>query len=170
MVGDLLDASRLEGGIFSLNRRPVDLVDLVHTVVETTKGEREAIQTRTPGELMLEADPTRLTQALQNLVGNAIQHNPDGVPVLVSVGQRQAGDGPVAVIEVHDEGPGIAADLLPHLFVRHSAHGDTAGLGLGLYLARGIATAHDGELTASSEPGKGTTFTLTLPIGDSRTL
>jgi signal transduction histidine kinase len=68
------------------------------------------------------------------------------------------------VVEVHDEGPGIAPDLLPRLFTRHAVGGEAAGLGLGLYLARGIAAAHGGDLTVQSEIGKGTTFTLTLPM------
>jgi signal transduction histidine kinase len=86
------------------------------------------------------------------------------VPIVVSVGQRESDDGARAVIEVHDEGPGIEQELLSRLFVREAAGGETAGRGLGLYLAQGIATAHGGELTVASEAGKGTTFTLTLPL------
>jgi signal transduction histidine kinase len=145
------------------------LVDLVHGVVDGVKTDRSEIEVRAPGELILEADAARLTQALQNLVGNAIQHTPAGVPVVVSVGQQQSEDGARAMVEVHDEGPGIPHDLLPRLFLRHAAGGDTAGLGLGLYLARGIATAHGGELAVDSEVGKGTTFTLTLPIREALT-
>jgi signal transduction histidine kinase len=166
MVQDLLDASRLEGGLFSLSRHPADLVDLVYGVVEPLKAERPEITVRAPEELVVSADAARLGQALQNLVGNAVQHTPDGVPVVVSVGQEQRDSTEWAVIEIRDDGPGIAADLLPRLFVRHATGGDRAGLGLGLYLARGIATAHGGELIVDSEVGTGTTFTLTLPIGD----
>ena len=164
MVGDLLDASRLEGGIFSVVCRTVDLVDLVCSVIDGAKTDRPEIEVRAPDELVLEADAARLTQAVQNLVGNAIQHTPAGVPIVVSLGERGRDDGVWAVVEVHDEGPGIPQDLLPRLFLRHAAGGDTAGLGLGLYLARGIATAHGGELAVDSQVGKGTTFTLTLPI------
>jgi signal transduction histidine kinase len=166
MVTDLLDASRLDGGIFSVTRQPVDLVDLVHSVIERARVDRPEIVARTPKELTVEADAARLTQAVQNLLGNAVQHTPAGVPIVVSIGERQSEDGALAVIEVHDEGPGIAQDLLPRLFVRDTAGGETAGRGLGLYLAQGIATAHGGELTVQSEAGKGTTFTLTLPIRD----
>jgi signal transduction histidine kinase len=164
MVSDLLDASRLEGGIFSLNRQPADLVDLVHIVVETVRCDRPEIQMRTPDDLVAIVDPGRVTQALQNLIGNAIQHTPAGVPIIVSVGKRQDDAGPLAVIEVHDEGPGIEESLLPRLFARHAAAGEAAGLGLGLYLAHGIAVAHGGDLSVFSQPGAGTTFILTLPI------
>src|SRR5579884_3966833 len=166
MVTDLLDASRLDGGIFSLNRQRVDLVDLIHGVVDGAKADRPEIDVRAPQELIVEGDAARLSQAVQNLVGNAVQHTPDGVPVVVSVGRRRREDGEWAMVEVHDEGPGIPRDLLPGLFHRHASRGDTAGLGLGLYLARGIAEAHGGELTVHSEAGSGTTFTLMLPLGD----
>lgn len=166
MVGNLLDASRLDGGIFSLVCRPVDLVDVVHGVVDGAKSEHREIAVRAPGELVLQADAARLSQALQNLIGNAVQHTPGGVPIVVSVKERQSENGRQAVVEVHDEGPGIPQDVLPRLFVRHATSGDTAGLGLGLYLAHGIVSAHEGELTVDSDAGKGTTFTLTLPIRD----
>jgi signal transduction histidine kinase/transcriptional regulator with XRE-family HTH domain len=166
MVADLLDASRLDGGIFSVTRQRVDLVDLVHSVIDQARVDRREIEARTPDELAIEGDPARLSQAMQNLIGNAVQHTSGGVPIVVSIGERESGDGPLAVIEVHDEGPGIAPDLLSRLFVRDAAGGETAGRGLGLYLARGIATAHGGELTVDSEVGKGTTFTLTLPMGN----
>jgi signal transduction histidine kinase len=119
-----------------------------------------------PEELIVDADAARLTQALQNLVGNAMAHTPAGVPILVSVGRRASHAGTWATVEIHDEGPGIAPDFLPHLFLRYSSAGSTAGPGLGLYLARGIVAAHGGELTVDSQVGKGTTFTLTLPIRD----
>ena len=70
----------------------------------------------------------------------------------------------MAVITVQDSGPGIAPDLLPRLFARFSSGGDKNGLGLGLYLARGIAAAHGGTLAVDSTPGKGASFCLELPL------
>lgn len=169
MVSDLLDASRLEGGLFSVICRPLDLADLVHTIASAARIDRPEIEVRAPEELIVEADGARLAQALRNLIGNGVQHTPNGVPIVISVGQCTSDDGDRAVIEVHDEGPGIASDLLPQLFTRHVVGGDAAGLGLGLYLAHGIATAHGGELTVESEVGRGTTFTLMLPIAGNRT-
>lgn len=112
---------------------------------------------------MLQADPARLSQVVQNLVGNAIQHTPPGTSVVVKLGKEHRADGEWAVLDVHDEGPGIPGDLLPRLFTRHGAGAESAGLGLGLYLARGIAEAHGGTLTVESELGNGTTFHLALP-------
>jgi signal transduction histidine kinase/transcriptional regulator with XRE-family HTH domain len=165
MVNDLLDVSRLEGGIFSLARKSADLVELVRGVVESAKQDRPELEARVPDEsLTVNVDPGKITQALQNLVNNAVQHTPEGVPVVITVGVEQREEGEQALVEVRDEGPGISAELLPRLFTRHTAGGQSAGLGLGLYLARGIATAHGGDLTVQSEPGQGTTFTLRLPI------
>lgn len=165
MVSDLLDVSRLEGGLFSVTCRRFDLVDLVHDVVAEATPRRAEIQVRAPQELLVEADSARLAQALQNVVGNAVQHTPEGVPIVISVGKRTLDGCEWAMLEIHDEGPGIPSDLLPHVFERNvTGRGDGAGLGIGLYLARGIATAHGGELTVESEPGVGTTFTLMLPV------
>jgi two-component system OmpR family sensor kinase len=136
----------------------------VHRIGDAARTERPEVETRTPDELIVDADEARLTQALQNLIGNAIQHTPDGVPIYISVGPRADGERQWAQIEIHDEGPGIPPEVLPRLFGRHAAGGDSAGRGLGLYLARGIVDAHGGDLTVSSEPGEGTTFTLTLPL------
>jgi signal transduction histidine kinase len=111
------------------------------------------------GATRVEADPVRLRQALDNLVANAIRHAP-GEKVVVAIEQGDE----VVRISVSDRGPGIPAtehDRIFDLGVRLSV--DRAGSGLGLPLAHAIAVAHGGELTVSSRPGEGTTFTLALP-------
>ncbi len=118
---------------------------------------------RTPGYLVAEADANRLRQVLENLLSNALRHSPEGMPVIVEVTTQQRKDTTWAVITVQDAGPGIAPDLLPRLFTRFASEGNTKGLGLGLYLARGIAVAHGGTLTVDSTPGKGASFRLELP-------
>jgi signal transduction histidine kinase len=112
------------------------------------------------GATRVEADPVRLRQALDNLVANAIRHAP-GEKVVVAIEQGDE----VVRISVSDRGPGIPAtehDRIFDLGVRLSV--DRAGSGLGLPLAHAIAVAHGGELTVSSRPGEGTTFTLALPM------
>ena len=94
-----------------------------------------------------EADPERLRQALENRVGNALIHTPPDVPVVVEVARQTCEEGERAVLHVRDEGPGIAPSLLPTLFTRFTHGGRSPGLGLGLYLVRGIAEAHGGTLT-----------------------
>jgi signal transduction histidine kinase len=88
--------------------------------------------------------------------------------VRVEVGATHQTDQDLATITVSDQGPGISPEVLPRLFTRFAAGGATAGLGLGLYLAHGIALAHGGTLTAESTPGAGARFTLMLPVKQAR--
>lgn len=166
MVADLLDVSRLEGGIFSLNRRPTDLVALLCEVIDVSRVHRPEIQARLPEELIADIDPARITQAVQNLIGNAIQHTPAGTLIVVTLIHRPEHDAECALIRIQDEGAGIDPELRSTLFTRGAAGGDSPGTGLGLYLAHGIAVAHGGDLTVESQLGAGTTFTLTLPLGE----
>jgi signal transduction histidine kinase len=163
LIADLLDVSRLEQGVFTLSSQLIDLVMIAREAVAAVGVESHPIDLRLPDELVLQADPVRIAQALQNLIGNAIQHTPQGTPILVSLGTQRHQEGEWAIVDVHDEGPGIPGDLLSRLFIRHSAGPESEGMGLGLYLARGIAEAHGGTLTVESEVGSGTTFHLTLP-------
>lgn len=164
MIGALLDASRLEQGLFALALQPVDLVALVHEIADTLRTPARPLCVQAPDVLIVEqADPERLRQALENLVGNALGHTPEGVAVVVAVDQETREDRAWAVLRVRDAGPGIAPTLLPTLFERFARGSASTGLGLGLYLARGIAEAHGGPLTVESTVGTGTTFCLSLP-------
>lgn len=165
MIAVLLDAGRLEQGLFALEPRPVDLAALVQETVETLRTPEADVTVRGPHEVVAErVDPERLRQALENIVSNALAHAPEGTPVVVEVAEEQRAEGAWAVLAVRDEGPGIAPDLLPTLFDRFAREAGSSGLGLGLYLARGIATAHGGTLTVESRLGAGTTFRLALPL------
>jgi two-component system sensor histidine kinase SenX3 len=115
-----------------------------------------------PGHLAVTGDPARLRQALDNLVSNAVAHSPSGSEVTVSA--RHTGS--AVAISVADRGDGIAAEDHERVFepgVR-LARG-RSGQGLGLAVARSIAVAHGGSLTVESEPGQGSTFTLSLASG-----
>lgn len=164
LISDLLDASRLEGGLFGLSTAPVDLIELVREVAQRFEEEEHPISLRLPEVLTVSGDSSRLCQALENLLSNAVQHSPQGVPISISLGEETRADGEWAVLGIKDEGPGIPAQLLPTLFERFSKDNMSQGLGLGLYLARGIAHAHGGDLTVESEVGAGSTFCLALPL------
>ena len=110
------------------------------------------------------ADADRLRQALENLLSNALRYSPEGMPVIVEVHTERQEESTWAAITVHDAGPGISPELLPRLFTRFASGGSNKGLGLGLYLAHGIALAHGGTLTVDSRPGKGASFRLALPL------
>lgn len=164
MVAALLDVARIDQGLFTLSPQTIDLVALVEEVVNELRVMHPQIEVRVPDELCVEADPIRIAQVLENLLTNAVNHSPEGVPILIGLGAEEQDDGIWAVLSVHDEGPGVPAETMPQLFTRFATGPDSSGLGLGLYLARSIVEAHGGTLTVESAPGKGTSFWLSLPL------
>ena len=108
------------------------------------------------------ADAARLQQVFVNLFSNAVEHAPKSPTVDVAVRRT----GAVAVVEIRDHGPGISASVLPLLFQPYSRLGQkrSTGLGLGLYIAREIVTAHGGTIEAESKLGDGTTIVVQLPL------
>lgn len=164
LIEDLLDAARVGQDIFTMSMQPVDLAELVQQTADVIGTQDGDILLELPEELVLQADPSRIRQALENLLSNAIRHSPELVPVHIQLRTEIQEGAEWAVITVRDEGPGIEPALLPRLFTRFGSGHDSKGLGLGLYLAKGIVTAHAGELTVVTAVGKGTTFRLALPM------
>jgi len=169
LITDLLDVGRLEQGLFAVSPQPLNLVGLVHDIAAAFQNPETEIQVHAPEELEISADPVRLRQAVENLVSNAIRHSPDGAPITLTVEDDRQADGRWAVVRVTDQGPGIAPALHPRLFTRFTPGPGSTGLGLGLYLASSIATAHGGTLSVDSTLGAGATFRLRLPIAATRT-
>jgi two-component system, OmpR family, sensor kinase len=165
LVGDLLDTARLEQGLFTVTIQPVDLVELVRETVADLALAEGAVEIRAlHDELVVLADPLRLRQALENLLSNAIRVQPEGEAVVIQLDARES----YATVTIEDYGPGIPSDLMPRLFQRFALGSDSAGLGLGLYVARGIVEAHAGSIEVDSSPGRGARFTLRLPMEASR--
>jgi signal transduction histidine kinase len=161
LVRDLLDAARLDQGLFALTQQPVDLLDLVTaTVADLAPGENSVRVQTEANELVVSADPSRLRQVVENLLSNALKVQPDDVPVVVELEACE----PWAIIAIADQGPGIAPEVLPTLFQRFARGSASVGLGLGLYLARGITEAHGGTLDVDSRIGRGARFTVRLPL------
>jgi two-component system CheB/CheR fusion protein len=170
LIERLLDVSRIQTGQLELLLEVVDLAAVVRSAVEvaqvlprapaiTVKGGRRAVRVR--------ADPGRLEQVFLNLLANAIEHAPGSGAIEVSI----ATVGDQAVVTVRDHGPGVSAADVRTMFDAYTRLGHphrAPGLGLGLYVAREIATAHDGEIVATSRLGKGTTMTVRLPLADRR--
>ncbi len=165
MISDLLDAGRLEQGLFTVTPIPVDLAPLVRETASAMRTPATDIQIQVFHEVIVNADPERIRQALENLLTNAVQHAPPGTPVVVALNAAHQDGRMWATITVRDQGPGIPADILPQLFERFQRGPRSTGLGLGLYLAHQIALAHAGTLTAESSAGIGTCFCLSLPAG-----
>ncbi|HVO13524.1 MAG TPA: ATP-binding protein [Vicinamibacteria bacterium] len=162
----LLDVSEAETGVMALRREPIDVAVLLRDAAELYADVAEekgvALAVRAPEGLRVPGDPRRLRQVLANLLDNAVKYTPRGGHVEVSA---QAVPGAVA-IAVQDDGIGIPGHELPRIFdrlYRADQSRTERGLGLGLSLARAIVRAHDGEITVASSPGRGSTFTATLP-------
>jgi heavy metal sensor kinase len=174
MVDSLLMLARADEGRAPLHVERLDLRSLLPEIAETggILGEDAGIEVQvqvpdTP--LMLEADASRIHQLLMNLLTNAIKYTPRGGSVAI---ESAVTDGQVT-LNVRDTGIGIAPGDLPHIFDRfwradqaRSRTGDRPGAGLGLAICKWIAEAHGGTITAQSRPGRGTTFTVTLPAGE----
>lgn len=168
LIGELLDISRLETGRLHLNCRSVDVVETARRVLASVNMEHEQLDATVdaPDDLPpVDADADKVEQVLTNLVENAVKYgSPSGLCISAAAVD---GDASVAVT-VRDQGPGIAAADLVHVFDRwfQREHGRPTGSGLGLWISKGIVEAHGGTLTVESTEGQGASFTFTLPVAD----
>jgi two-component system, OmpR family, sensor kinase len=166
VISDLLDVARLNQGIFTIHPRPINLVDLVQEVVPAFSGPETLIHVHALQEMVLSADPDRLRQVLENLLVNAVKYAPKHTPITVQVDRERRADGPWMLLTVSNAGPDIPPELRAQILRPFVAGMTSTGLGLGLYLANGIAAAHSGTLTVDSPRGQGVRVTLALPMED----
>jgi signal transduction histidine kinase len=145
LLADLLDSARLEQGIFRLSAEPLNLALLARDVARDLAAPEVAIRVRGPDELVVVADPQRLRQALENLPANAIHRSPEGGAVDVELAAERREASVWALLCVADQGPGIPAEVRARLFRRFGTGPGSVGLGLGLYLAQRITSAHGGR-------------------------
>jgi two-component system, OmpR family, sensor kinase len=163
LIADLLDIGRIEQGVFTVSRQPVNLSEVAREAASALQTAEFRVEIQAPDELVVMVDPNRIEQAIANLLSNARRHAP-GSPVLVFIECEQQGDTLWASLNVQDRGPGIAPEVVPHLMKRFVRGRHSQGLGIGLYLARSIAEAHGGTLEVTSTVGQGTTFRLRVPV------
>ncbi|HEX8028254.1 MAG TPA: ATP-binding protein, partial [Vicinamibacterales bacterium] len=155
--------ARLGGGI-PVSPQHGDLAPLITRVVEEQQRihPTRAIQVTASGDTMVRHDADRIAQALSNLVGNALQHGNAGTPVCIGV----AGSADAVRISITNDGA-VDAKVLPHLFDPFRAGSQrgaaTEGLGLGLYIAQQIVSAHGGEITVDADSARHTSFLMLLP-------
>jgi K+-sensing histidine kinase KdpD len=169
MTDLLLDLSRLQFDKLVIDPGPLDLVGLTRALVaemEPTLSAEHSIEVTGAGEpLVVEADRLRLEQVILNLLQNAIKYSPEGGTITVCL-ERQADR---AILQISDQGIGIPDGAFPQLFTRFyrasnvDAH-HISGLGLGLFVIKEIISLHGGEVEVSSQEGKGSTFTVVLPL------
>ncbi len=171
LIDDLLDVSRISHGKVGLKSELVTLASVVESALEAARplflSRGHAIRVKLPEDpVVLYADPVRLAQILTNLLSNAARYTERGGDVLVEASL----EGRVVVLRVVDSGIGIPAAAMESIFTMFSQASEAlalgqGGLGIGLALARQLAELHGGSLTAASAgPGKGSTFTLRLPV------
>jgi histidine kinase len=170
LVADLQELSRVESGAVPLHLEPQDIAPLIESVIHRLnpqfqeKGVSLTVEI-SPALPQIFIDGDRISQVLINLLGNALQHTPEEGNVSLKAQQS----GKMIEVRVQDSGTGISAEHLPHLFTRFyradkSRSRAKGGSGIGLTIAKHLIEAHGGQIWAESEgPGKGSTFSFTLP-------
>ena len=158
------------GNGVKLQRRVFDLWPLVEGLIHELNPIADTSGTRlineVPQDLRLHADASLLTRVIQNLIANAITHTPRGNVV---IGARASGTDGTAELWVSDNGSGIPADQLPRVFDKYETdHKDGEAAGLGLAIVKSFVEAHDGKVSVESEPGRGSTFRISLPAATAK--
>jgi signal transduction histidine kinase len=165
LIESLLDLARIEAGRLHLEKRPESPLSVAARAVEpleplaAQRGQR--IELLVAGDLPpMTWDPDRMVQVIANLVGNAIKFSPDGAAIRVRAEREPS----VIRFAVQDDGPGIAAEVVEHLFDRFwQPEGQKRGHGLGLFIVKGVVEAHGGRVWVETAPGRGATFLFTIP-------
>ena len=171
LLNDLLDLARSDAGRLTINPVPTDVASLVEDAVRTMRGQTEASQQTLgeevePGLPPILVDPDRVRQVLVNLLTNAHEYCPERA----SIGVSAKRSGAEVEISVSDNGPGIPAQQLEHIFERFT-RGDAGltqrvgGTGLGLAISKSLIELHGGSIEAESKVGEGSTFRMRLPTG-----
>lgn len=164
MIADLLDVTHVRlGGTMALRRRPADLEQVCEeAMIEIHAAHPDAVvRLQVNGDLRGGWDPDRLAQVVSNLIGNAIQH---GGGTSITVTGHEETD--AVTLAVHNGGPPIPPEVLPFVFeplARGHAEDARHSIGLGLFIARAIVSAHGGDIRVTSSTAAGTTFTVALP-------
>ena len=169
LIGDLLDAGRIDTGTLSVAPEPSEVGELVEQARTAflSGGNSHTVLVDLPSDLpRVMADRGRIVQVLNNLLANAARHSPESTPILVSAER----DGALVAVSVSDEGRGLAPERLSQLFRRFGDAGDgerSVGSGLGLVICKGLVEAHGGRIRAESAgPGQGARFTFTVPLAE----
>ncbi|MFL6697916.1 MAG: response regulator [Vitreoscilla sp.] len=174
LVDELLDVARISQGKVVLQTQCLDLVTVVTQCIDSQRDtllkRNQTLTLSLPDTpVNLNGDATRLAQVVNNLLSNAIKYTPEGGAITVSVAHAEGGSGEFALLQVSDNGIGIDAELLPHVFElfeqgKRALDRTQGGLGVGLTLVQRLVQLHGGEVVASSAgPGQGSQFRVLLP-------
>lgn len=171
LIEGLLDHAKIESSTLALTKQPCDVARLLRSLAARFEpiavSKRIAFACDIAGELpLVPADHVRIEQAMSNLIGNALKFTPEAGAVSVSAGVENER----VIVAVRDTGPGMSEAESEHVFERYWQARATAdqGTGLGLAICHAIVKAHEGGLWLDSEPGRGATFYLSLPLREAR--
>jgi signal transduction histidine kinase len=169
LIGDLLDATKIDAGKLQFHEEYFDFNELVEEIVEEMQRttQRHTIKAKVTPSKTMYGDRTRIGQVMTNLISNAIKYSPHAKDILVNT----AVDGKQIAFCVQDFGIGIKKEFHTKIFERFQrvSEQDTyGGLGLGLFIASKIISRHGGQITVESEEGKGATFCIRLPLDKTR--
>ncbi|MBQ9307565.1 MAG: HAMP domain-containing protein [Clostridia bacterium] len=171
IVTDLLELTRMDNGQLQLSNETVDLSEVVSEAIRLLEGtaatRAQSISSLVTPGITVQGEAAKLKQIATNLIDNALKYSADGQKVEVTLSRQ----GKQAVFTVRDEGVGISADDQKHIFERFyrvdkARSRETGGTGLGLSIVRQLVTLHSGTITVDSTPGKGSVFTVTLPLSE----
>ena len=170
IVADLLLISQLESPARSLRKEPIDVPELLRTALDSVtplgEAKKQTLEWKCPAEIpVLSADGQKVHQMLVNLLQNAINYTPEGGRITLEARKEEGG----VQFEVADSGIGIPSEDLPRIFERFyrvdkGRSRELGGTGLGLSIVKHIAEAHGGRVSVESRIGKGSKFTVTLPL------
>ncbi|TMU84390.1 response regulator [Bacillus sp. BHET2] len=168
LINDFLDVQRMESGRQTFEKKFVDVVPVIQHVIDTQKvnGKNHSFDlVRETDCTIVLGDKDKLSQSFTNLISNAIKYSPEGGAITVYL--RDEGDS--IFVDIKDEGLGIPKDAIPNLFTKfyrvdNSDRRRIGGTGLGLTIVKEIIETHEGEVMVSSEEGKGSVFTIRLPL------
>nr|WP_249745318.1 ATP-binding protein [Mesobacillus boroniphilus] len=168
LINDFLDIQRMESGNQGYERQQLELLPIIQKVVELQKihsDKHDLILEVIGGSDNVLGDPEKLEQALTNLVHNAIKYSPEGGEVRITLFEKDS----FVTIQIQDEGLGIPPEAIDKVFekfyrVDNSDRRSIGGTGLGLAIVKEIVHVHDGSINVDSEYGKGSTFTISLPV------
>jgi signal transduction histidine kinase len=159
LVEDLRTLALSDAGVLPLQKESTNVIDLVREVARSFAGQHPSISAPDAADVTADIDPVRIREVISNLLANAIRYTPADGRIWIAVDAQ----GDRIVLTVNDTGRGIAPDQLSRLFDRFYKGADSRGSGLGLAIAKGIVSAHGGDIGATSVAGHGTQIRFTLP-------
>jgi signal transduction histidine kinase len=163
LITELLDAARIDAGRLTLRRGPVKLDEVVRAVLRSVSAGGDPFEIETRGEpYLVWGDADRMTQVVTNLVENALRHGHGLARVVV---EHLPDDGG-AVLEIHDQGPGIPEEMRQRVFSRFWRSGPGAGSGLGMYIVRGIVEEHGGRIDIADADCGGALIRIWVPVNE----